>query len=127
VITVLVIIKIIINTEGAFVMKLVMAIVNSEDAQRVMRSLTDEGFSVTKLATTGGFLMSGNITLITGVEDDRVDEAIDVIRKMSQSRTRAVPSLPESGIGGFFDTSLVDVVVGGATIFVLPVDRFEKI
>jgi len=108
-------------------MKLVMAIVNSEDGNRVMKSLTSEGFSVTKLATTGGFLMSGNITLITGVEDERVDEAIDVIRKKSESRTKAVPSLPESGIGGFFDTALVDVVVGGATIFVFSVDRFEKI
>jgi len=107
-------------------MKLVLAIVNSEDAQRVMRNLTKEGFSVTKLATTGGFLMSGNITLITGVEDERVDEAIEIIREMSESRTKAVPSIPESGIGGFFDTALVDVVVGGATIFVLPIDKFEK-
>ena len=107
-------------------MKLVLAIINSEDAQRVMRSLTQDGFSVTKLATTGGFLMSGNITIITGVEDERVDEAIKIIREMSESRTRAVPSIPESGIGGFFDTALVDVVVGGATIFVLPIDKFEK-
>ena len=108
-------------------MKLILAIVNSEDAQRVMRNLTQENFSVTKLATTGGFLMSGNVTIITGVEDERVDEAINIIRKMSESRSRAVPSIPESGIGGFFDTALVDVIVGGATIFVLPVDRFEKI
>jgi len=108
-------------------MKLVLAIVNSEDAQRVIRSLTNEGFSVTKLATTGGFLMSGNVTVITGVEDDRVDEAIELIRKMSESRQRSVPSIPEAGMGGFFDTALVDVTIGGATIFVLPIDRFEKI
>ncbi|MDR2572673.1 MAG: cyclic-di-AMP receptor [Oscillospiraceae bacterium] len=107
-------------------MKLVLAIVNSEDAQRVIRNLTQEGFSVTKLATTGGFLMSGNITIIVGVEDERVDEVIEIIRKMSESRKRAVPSIPESGIGGFFDTALVDVIIGGATIFVLPVERFEK-
>ena len=108
-------------------MKLVLAIINSEDAQRVMRSLTQDGFSVTKLATTGGFLMSGNVTIITGVEDERVDEAIDIISKMSESRSRSVPAIPESGMGGFFDTALVDVSVGGATIFVLPVDRFLKI
>ena len=108
-------------------MKLILAIVNSEDAQRVIRNLTQEGFSVTKLATTGGFLMSGNVTIITGVEDERVDEAIGLIRKMSESRSRAVPSIPESGIGGFFDTALVDVTIGGATIFVLPVEKFEKI
>jgi len=108
-------------------MKLILAIINSEDANRVLRNLTNEGFSVTKLATTGGFLMSGNVTIITGVEDESVNEAIEIIRKMSESRKRAVPSIPESGIGGFFDTALVDVTVGGATIFVLPVDHFEKI
>ena len=108
-------------------MKLVLAIINSEDAQRVIRSLTEEGFSVTKLATTGGFLMSGNVTIITGVEDERVDDAIATIRKMSESRRRAVPSIPESGIGGFFETALVEVTVGGATIFVIPIDHFEKI
>lgn len=108
-------------------MKLVLAIVNSEDANKVIRSLTNEGFSVTKLATTGGFLMSGNITIIIGVEDERVNDVIEVIRKMSESRKRAVPSIPESGMGGFFDTALVDVTIGGATIFVLPIDHFEKI
>ena len=108
-------------------MKLILAIVNSEDAQRVIRNLTQDGFSVTKLATTGGFLMSGNITIITGAEDERIEKAIEIIRETSESRTRTVPSIPESGIGGFFDTALVDVTVGGATIFVLPVDRFEKI
>ena len=108
-------------------MKLVLAIVNSEDAQRVMRSLTQSGFSTTKLATTGGFLMSGNVTIITGVEDEQVNDVIGIIREMSESRSRAVPSIPESGMGGFFDTALVDIKVGGATIFVLPVDRFEKI
>ena len=113
--------------KGDAKMKLVLAIVNSEDAQRVIRSLTQEGFSVTKLATTGGFLMSGNVTIITGVEDDRVSEAIEAIRKVSQSRSHTVPSIPELGIGGFFDTALVDVIVGGATIFVLPIDHFEKI
>ena len=108
-------------------MKLVMAIVSSDDAQSVIKSLTQEGFSITKLATTGGFLMSGNVTIITGVEDDRVDDAINIIRETSKSRSQTVPTISESSVGGFLSAPLIEVTVGGATIFVLPVDRFEKI
>jgi len=108
-------------------MKLVLAIVNSDDAQRVIRSLTQEGFSITKLATTGGFLMSGNVTLITGVEDERVDEVFEIIKKTSMSRRQAMPAVSESGIGAFYDPAMVDVTVGGATVFVMDIDRFEKI
>lgn len=104
-----------------------MAIVNSDDAHNVIRSLSQEGYQITKLATTGGFLMAGNVTLITGVEDHRVDEAINIIRDKSRSRSQTVPTITESSIGGFFNAPLVDVTVGGATIFVLPIERFEKI
>jgi len=108
-------------------MKLILAIVSSDDSARVMRSLTQAEFSVTRLATTGGFLMAGNVTLIIGVEDERVDEAIGIIRETSKSRTQAMPTISETSIRGFFDAPLMEVMVGGATIFVLPVDRFEKI
>jgi len=108
-------------------MKLVLAIINSEDAQRVIRSLTEKSFSVTKLATTGGFLMKGNVTIITGVEDDQVNKVIEIIREKSESRRQVIPSLPESRMGGFIDTALVEVMVGGATIFVMALDHFEKI
>ena len=108
-------------------MKLVLAIINSEDAQRVIRSLTEKSFSVTKLATTGGFLMKGNVTIITGVEDTQVNQVIEIIREKSESRRQVIPSLPESRMGGFLDTALVEVMVGGATIFVMSLDQFEKI
>jgi len=108
-------------------MKLILAIVSHDDAQRVIKSLTQGGFSVTKLATTGGFLMAGNVTIISGVEDERVDEALAVISKTSKSRRQAIPAITEPGMGGFYATSPVEVTVGGATIFVLDVDRFEKI
>jgi len=104
-----------------------MAIVSSDDAQSVIKSLTQEGFSITKLATTGGFLMAGNVTIITGVDDDRVDAAISIIRDKSKSRSQTVSMLSDSSIGGLMNVPLVEVTVGGATIFVLPVDRFEKI
>jgi len=108
-------------------MKLIMAIVNSDDAQSVIKSLTQEGFLITKLATTGGFLMAGNVTIMTGVEDDLVDTVINIIRETSKSRSQTIPAITESSIGGFMNAPLAEITVGGATIFVIPVDRFEKI
>jgi len=106
--------------------KMVMAIVNKEDSGNVSSALTREGFSVTKLATTGGFLQAGNTTLLTGVEDDRVDAVIEIIGAHSSRRTQLVPAV--TPFDGEMSLSFpIEVTVGGATIFVMPVDRFEKV
>ena len=52
-------------------MKLILAIINRDDANAVTQSLTKAGFSSTKLSTTGGFLMSGNVTILVGVDEER--------------------------------------------------------
>ncbi|NLG52433.1 MAG: transcriptional regulator [Clostridiales bacterium] len=107
-------------------MKLVMAIINAEDAQTVISHLTKESFSVTKLATTGGFLKTGNTTIIVGVEADTVDKVISIINEHSHSRKQMIPSTSELGMG-FFPSVPVEISVGGATVFVMDVERFEKI
>ena len=107
-------------------MKLILAIINKEDATEVSRHLIKSRFSVTKLATTGGFLMSGNITLIIGVDDEKVDEVIKIIEAHSQKRTEIVPSTATYGIGVTTAFPL-EVTVGGATIFVLNVEDFIKV
>ena len=107
-------------------MKLILAIVNKEDSTEVSQALTKAKYSVTKLATTGGFLMSGNITLMIGTEEDKVDAAIKIIEAHSQQRTEIVPSTATYGIG--VTTSFpMEVTVGGATIFVLDVEKFIKV
>ena len=108
-------------------MKLIFAIVSHDDSQRVIRELTHGGFQVTKLATTGGFLMAGNATLICGVEDGKVDEALALIHKASRSRRQAIPMTSEPGMTGYYPNAPMEVTVGGATVFVVDVDRFEKI
>jgi uncharacterized protein YaaQ len=113
--------------KGGFRMKLIMAIVSNEDSNAVSHALTKAGFSVTKLATTGGFLRSGNTTLISGVEDERVNKAIEIISKKSSSRTQVVPTMSGSMDVGVYSSFPVEVTVGGATIFVLDVERFEKV
>jgi len=106
-------------------MKLVLAIVSNEDASKVIKTLIKEGFFVTKLATTGGFLMSGNTTILVGVQDEQVDKCVQVISDMSKRRTKLVPNAISSEFG-IFSSTPVEVQVGGATIFVLDVDQFIK-
>ena len=111
-------------------MKLVIAIVQDEDAGRVVSTLMDKGFGVTKLATTGGFLRAGNTTLISGVEDERLDEALAIIEKLCKSREQTTSSatpMGTSAAGGVYVPYPIRVTVGGATIFVLEVDRFLKV
>ncbi|MCX8130772.1 MAG: cyclic-di-AMP receptor [Clostridia bacterium] len=109
-------------------MKLVFAIVHDEDGHKVMDELNKNGFSVTKLCSSGGFLRSGNMTLLVGVEKERVDEVIGIIEKKSKSRKQVFnSSLSTNGINGMFMPYPVEVVVGGATIFVTDVERFEKV
>jgi uncharacterized protein YaaQ len=57
-------------------MKLLVVIVNKDDSSLVSSALTKAGFSVTKLATKGGFIMAGNATFLVGVEDTRVDDVM---------------------------------------------------
>jgi uncharacterized protein YaaQ len=107
-------------------MKLVMAIINSDDAHTVIKNLTKAGFQVTRLATTGGFLMVGNVTIIVGVDEEKVDEAIGIIRNYSKSRTQIVPASSVMGMG--ISTAFpLEVTVGGATVFVMDVEKFEKL
>lgn len=107
-------------------MKLIFAIVSNDDSSAVSKALTKEKFSVTKLATTGGFLLSGNTTFIIGTEDEKVDDVIKIIEKHSRKRKQMVPSTTSYGVG-MYTSYPVEVQVGGATIFVTDVERFEKV
>ena len=110
-------------------MKLIIAIVQDEDSSKLLSELMKKGFGVTKLATTGGFLKAGNTTLLLGVDDDRVDEAISIVDSVCKSRKQI--STATTSIGGMthgeFSSFPIEVTVGGATVFVLTVDQFLKV
>ena len=109
-------------------MKLVIAVVQGEDAQRTSEALNELGFGSTRITSSGGFLQQGNVTFFIGVEDSRVTEAVQVIRDNCRERSRyltPMPPVPEPG--EYFMAYPVEVQVGGATVFVVPVDSFEKI
>ena len=107
-------------------MKMIMAVVSADDSNAVSAALTKARFSVTKLATTGGFLMSGNTTFLIGVDDDKVSEVIDIIAKHSKKRKQMVPSAGMVDVG-MYSAFPVEVTVGGAIVFVMNVERFEKV
>jgi len=106
-------------------MKMILAVIDKDDTQSVMQHLIKEGFSITTLSTTGGFLRSGNTTILVGVEDEKTQDVISIIKERSKSRTRQIPLMPNSEINSM-STVPVEVQVGGATIFVLNVENFEK-
>ncbi len=108
-------------------MKLVLAVVPNDDSVNATSALTKEGFFVTKLSTTGGFLMVGNTTLLIGTEADRVGEIKEILKKHCSTRKQVTPSTNSFGRGLRNDSVAEETVVGGATIFVLNVESFEKI
>ena len=107
-------------------MKLIYAIVNNDDSHAVSTALTKGGFSATKLASTGGFLMAGNTTFLVCSDDDKVDEVIEIIRDHSRKRKQFVPSGASYDVGNYTGFP-VEVSVGGATVFVTDIERFEKV
>jgi len=106
-------------------MKLIIAIVQDEDSSRVLTSLMQKEFGVTKLATTGGFLKAGNTTLLIGVDDQRLDEAIGVIESVCKSRKQITTA--RSSATGVSSPFPLEVTIGGATLFVLSVEQFLKV
>ncbi len=108
-------------------MKIIVAIVNNDDSAIVASALTQDGFFVTKLSTTGGFLMVGNTTLLIGTEEDKVDRVKDILKKYSSTHKQHVPSSASFGKGLNKDGVGEEVTVSGATFFVLNVEEFGKL
>lgn len=107
-------------------MKLVIAVVQDKDSNRLSNALVKEGIRATKLASSGGFLRAGNTTFLIGIEDDRVQDVIRVIKANCKIREQMVtPVSPMSGTTESYIPFPVEVQVGGAAVFVVPVERFE--
>lgn len=108
-------------------MKLIIAVVQDKDSNRLINALNEANFQTTKLATTGGFLKEGNTTLMIGCQTEYVDEALDIIKENCSQREQMVA--PISPMGGSADSYIpnpVKVEVGGATVFVLPIESFYR-
>jgi uncharacterized protein YaaQ len=108
-------------------MKLILAVIQQEDEGALSDALEQHDIGATRIGSSGGFLRTGNVTLMIAVEDARVEQALDLMRRHCQRRTRHLnPVLPNLEARERFLGS-VPVEVGGATVFVLNLDRMEKI
>ncbi len=109
-------------------MKLILAIVHSDDAPGLLDALTRRGFRATRINTAGGFLKESNATILLGVDDRAVDEVLATIQANCQTRRQYINPLPPvMEPGEFYLPYPVEVQIGGATIFVLEVERFERL
>lgn len=107
-------------------MKLIIAIVNNDDAHTVNTNLSRMGFMATKIASTGGFLMNGNSTFLIGVNNEDVERVMDIISHYSKKRVVQTPAMPiyNPASSGSMPT---EVTVGGANIFVLDVETYKRV
>ena len=109
-------------------MKLVIAVVSDKDAPLLLDKLIQQGYRATKLASTGGFLKEGNTTLFMGIEEEKVDNVLSIIKSVCRSRSKIVtPITPLSGPGETYMPYSVEVSHGGAAIFVLDVEKHFKV
>ena len=108
-------------------MKLVMSIVNGDDAEQLTTALTEAGYQATISSTTGGFLRQGNTTILVGVEDEEVPHVLQLIRDNCHTRKQLVsPLSPVMEPGEMYVPAPVEIQVGGATVFVFDVAHFEQ-
>lgn len=105
--------------------KMVIAIVSNDDSNRVLKGLVAKRYQATKLSTSGGFLNAGNTTLLIGCTTEQVDDIKNIVRNTCESRTKVI-NKSITDFNGVLTKTPVEVNVGGATIFVLDVDQFEK-
>lgn len=94
-------------------MKLIVAIVQDQFVAKVTRSLMEKKIRATKLASSGGFLNSGNTTLLIGTDENDIDGLIEIVRQ--NCKTVRVNSNGE------------EVLVGGANLFILDMNQLIKI
>jgi uncharacterized protein YaaQ len=108
-------------------MKLIIAIIQAYDSDRLLRAVTERGFRATKIVSTGGFLRMGNATIFMGVDDDRVQECLGVIHESCESRVEAGYDPGEHEFIEWFPIGVHDVTVGGAVVFSVAVREHHRL
>lgn len=108
-------------------MKLVIAIIQAYDSDRLLRAITSAGLRATRIVSTGGFLRMANATVLMGVEDERVDECLEIIRRNCEPRIEAGFDPGEQEFVEWFPIGVQDVTVGGAVVFIVHVTQFHQV
>lgn len=108
-------------------MKLAICIIHNRDKGKTTEELVRAGFKFTVIGSSGGFLREGNTTFLIGIQDDELDALMQLFSQTCKTREQIVNVTPiEAGPPGGFIPSPIKVPVGGAVIFVMNVERFER-
>ena len=109
-------------------MKLLVAVVQAKDADGLVGALAERGYQTTQIDSAGGFLRESNVTLLAGVQEQHVADVLRIVRERCEARSRLVnPLMPIVEPTEFFVPGPVEVRIGGATVFVLAVERYERV
>jgi uncharacterized protein YaaQ len=108
-------------------MKLIMCVIDDMDIHALLDDLSEGGFQATKLASSGGFLRRGNTTLLIGIDDDKKDDVLRLIRKVCKPRKQMVPMAPILAAEESIVPVDVMIRMGGATVFVWDVAEHYKL
>ncbi|MDX9872473.1 MAG: cyclic-di-AMP receptor [Clostridia bacterium] len=107
-------------------MKLVICIIANKDTNKLLEALVKKEYRATKLASTGGFLKEGNTTLLIGVEAEQVEDITGIIGRVCRSRKQVVTPI-STGLAESFMPYPTEVTVGGATIFVIDIEKSIRV
>ena len=113
--------------ESGFHMKLVVAIVQDYDTDRLLRAISEAGLRATRIASTGGFLRMGNTTVLAGVEDDQVPACLQILREVCELRTERPPDHMIEELSFIGPGTVTEVTIGGAVVFVIAVQKYIRI
>lgn len=110
-------------------MKFCIVIVPSVDGDRLLSRMAEHHFPATRVGSTGGFLKRGSVTVFSALDEERVSELIALLHRefpevVEQMPVAALPFMDDMEMAS---AALVDVRVGGAVLFVLPLDRMERV
>jgi uncharacterized protein YaaQ len=107
-------------------MKFIIAIVQDYDCDRLLRTVTSAGLRATKIASTGGFLRTGNTTVMMGVQEHRLQTCYRLIEQSCRSRVEVQLDPVAAEYAEWYAAGLHEVTIGGAVVFQIAVDRFEQ-
>jgi uncharacterized protein YaaQ len=104
---------------------LMIAVVQAQDAEAAEEAFLEGDFKVTRLPSTGGFLGRRNATLLIGLPCERMEEALNILRKICRERTEYIAVPLESAPLPI--PTPTPITIGGATVFILEIERFEEV
>lgn len=108
-------------------MKILLTIVQAYDSDRFLRAATSAGLGATKINSVGGFLRMANSTIFMALDEERVPEAVELIRNTAQRRVEVKVDAAAAEYSEWFGAGLHEVQIGGAVIFIMPMDALYRI